>query len=257
MAFDMFTIRLALVCYTFALEIFHPFENLPISDGLRGSLVWQTTFFTLWNGYFYIIYFIAFLFFFALFALIRQVILFKMKRNPQFREKVEKRKALVEVKRAAKAAEDRAKGKTPESPRMVYAKIGVNLILSVIMTVNCAVWNRYTDAPSVLDGSLARFYEMATLSAQIFGYELAALAVFFPVIIAIKAFCGRCRAQRGAATGLPTTVETTETNHRRVSMDEKVLIDLSDGMDYVSEKMNLNQVPYKDEEEAELRRPLL
>ncbi|KAL0581642.1 hypothetical protein V5O48_000343 [Marasmius crinis-equi] len=253
----LFTIRLAIVAYTFLLEVLHPFTDLPISDGIRDSLTWQTSFFTLWNGYFYTIYIIAFVFFFALFALIRKVVVLKMKRNPEFRAKVEKRKAILEVKRAAKAAEDRAKGKAPQSTRMVYVRLAVDLMLTVVMTVNCAVWNRYTDAPTVPDGSLRRFYEMFNISIQTFGLEMAVLAILLPIVFSIKALFRRRRARRNAANNVAPVAQTAEVDNGQGPINEKVLIDLSDGVDYVSEKMNLNQVPYKDEEEGELRQPLL
>ncbi|KAG7095506.1 hypothetical protein E1B28_006245 [Marasmius oreades] len=250
----MLKLRLAIVLYTFVLEALFPFPSLPVSESIQKSLIWQTSFFTLWNGYFYIIYFIAFLYFFSIFFVIRQAILNRMKRNSDFRQKVEERKAVYEVKRAAKAAEDRAKGKIPQSPRRVWAKIVINLALSVIMTVNCAVWNRYTDAPTVLDGSLRRFYEMFRLSSRIFVLEMVVLSLLLPVIFGIKVLRARRAARRNAAAG---SVQTTEIlADGRAPMNEKVLIDLSDGLDYISEKMDLNQTPYKDEE-AELREPLL
>lgn len=256
MALDFFKLRLAIVFYTFLLEALFPFTSLPISESVRESLTWQTTFFALWNGYFYIIYFIAFLFFLGLFSVIRQIILLKMKRNPDFRQKIEERKSILEVKRAAKAAEDRAKGKIPESPRRVWAKTIVSLVLSVVMTVNCAVWNRYTEAPTVLDGSLGRFYEMFQRSMEIFILELAVLSLLLPIIIAFKVLRARRVARRNPAASIASAQMAEVTADDRGPMNEKVLIDLSDGLEYISEKMELNQSPYNDEE-AELREPLL
>ncbi|KAF9269550.1 hypothetical protein L218DRAFT_953165 [Marasmius fiardii PR-910] len=256
MALDFFKLRLAIAVYTFLLQVLSPFTSLPVSESTQKSLTWQTTFLTLWNGYYYIIFLIAFLFFFGLFFITRQAILYKMKRNPEFRQKVEERKAISEVKRAAKAAEDRAKGKVPESPNRVWAKIAITLVLSVVMTVNCAVWNRYTDAPTVLDGSLRRLYEMLRFSFLVFILELAVFSLLLPILIGFKVLRSRRLARRNAAAGT-TTVQMAEVPvDDRAPMNEKILIDLSDGMEYISEKIDLNQSPYKDEE-AELREPLL
>ncbi|ESK95367.1 hypothetical protein Moror_3892 [Moniliophthora roreri MCA 2997] len=250
---DWTKIRLAIALYTFLLEGFYPFANVPVSDGIRQNLVWQTTFFSLWSGFFSVMVMMMFLLCLAVISIIKPIVALKMKRNAEFRQKVEERRAAVQQKRAKKAAEDLANGKQPKSRARAVGEIMGHIILSVIMTVNCAVFNR-REAPTVLEGSLEQFYIMLRISAVCVAIELAFIALWRVPVAICKARKER-RAREIMVQGSSAS-QTTEVHASHGAADEKLLIDFTDGVDYLSEKMQLKAQEVNDEE-AGAREPLL
>ncbi|KAK7032312.1 hypothetical protein VNI00_013271 [Paramarasmius palmivorus] len=250
---DWTKIRLAIAFYTFLLEGFYPFTELPVSEGIRKSLVWQTTFFSLWSGFFSVIMMMMFFIFFSLFSIVSPIVALKMQRSPEFRKRVEERRAAVQQKRAKKAAEDLANGILPKSRARAIGEIMGHIILSVVMTVNCAIFNRL-EAPTVLEGSLQQFYSMLKISAVCVVIELCFIAMW-RIPIAIYRARKERRDREIMAQG-SSAVQTVQVQPGHGAADEKLLIDFTDGVEFVSEKIQLKAQEVNDEEAA-VREPLL
>ncbi|EEB97200.1 hypothetical protein MPER_03530, partial [Moniliophthora perniciosa FA553] len=177
--------------------------------GTRQNLVWQAAFFSLWSGFFVMIMIMMFSLCFATISIIKPVVALEMKRNAEFRQKIEERRAAVQQRRAKRAAEDLANGKQPKSRARIVGEIMGHIILSVIMTVNCAVFNRME------------------VSAVCVVIELAFIALWRIPVAIYKARKER-RAREIAAQGSPA-VQTIEVHASHGAADEKLLIDFADG----------------------------
>ncbi|KAE9402159.1 hypothetical protein BT96DRAFT_918356 [Gymnopus androsaceus JB14] len=237
MRFNPFSaIRYAVAVYGLALEYLYPFTSLPfaisISDELQESLKFQSQIASYLSAVASLSFLVMFFYFMVFFTTLHGVIGIGIRYLPAFREKVEKR-----IAEKAKKAQNNNKKKP--SKRAVWASITFNIFFSVAMIINDAIFNRSEDAASLKDGAIERFYYMG-LYLVIFGCML--------LFAWARALYRARRQQRAVAdeeSRLPPSemAEVEVEGEKRAFVLEEKLIDFSDGMDGLYEKMEAYAAP--------------
>jgi flagellar biosynthesis/type III secretory pathway M-ring protein FliF/YscJ len=239
-------IRYGAAIYGLTLEYFYPFNSLPfaisISDELKESLKYQTEIVSYFSAVSSVAFLSLFFYFMAILIAIRGAIHLVMRCRPAFREKVEKRLAEKALK---------TQNKKKPSKRAVWSNIIFNILFSTVMIINDAIFNRLEDVISLKEGAIRRFQYllhriMPTIYMHLAIYTVVfALAILFSAVL--RAYRKR-RQQRAAAeeeSRLPPSemAEVETEGQKGVFVLEEKLIDLSDGMDGLYEKMEAYAAP--------------
>jgi len=159
-------------------------------------------------------------------------------------EKVEKR-----IAEKAKKAQNNNKKKP--SKRAVWASITFNIFFSVAMIINDAIFNRSEDAASLKDGAIERFYYVYNNVMRIMYAQMGLYLVIFGCMLLFawaRALYRARRQQRAVAdeeSRLPPSemAEVEVEGEKRAFVLEEKLIDFSDGMDGLYEKMEAYAAP--------------
>ncbi|KAJ3740161.1 hypothetical protein DFH05DRAFT_454304 [Lentinula detonsa] len=242
-------LRYAVALYGLALEALYPFDSLPvtISDEIKESLKAQAKD----VSYFSAVVSLSFLSFFfhliVMFSLVHGAVRLAMHYRPRFRELVEKRIAEKSLKAQNKK----------RSGRAVLRDVLFNLLFSVLLVVNDIIFNRSADASSFKQGVLERFHDMMQDALRIISVQSATFSVmlFFAIFfVMVRAICRRLRARRTIADeesrlAPDDMVEVTMEGQKTFALEEK-LVDISDGIDVIYEKMESYAVPPAVEAEA-------
>ncbi|KAF9070701.1 hypothetical protein BDP27DRAFT_583544 [Rhodocollybia butyracea] len=244
------TLRYIVAAYGLVLQANYPFDSLPITDSVKESLKRQVPIIVQSSAIFSLSVLCMLLWTTTLLCTIRLTILLAMRFRPAFREKMQKRAA----NKAKKALEAQKKKK-----RVSWLSIVINLILSTAMIVNDAIYNRPEDAASFQEGVLARAQYLLAFSKTlvILQMEIVGVCVVFTVIFA--AIRRRFRTRRAAADeesrlAPSETVQAEMVQAQPGSVLDEKLIDISDGVDGVYEKVEAyvsrdkaNSTEYKEE----------
>ncbi|KAJ3999081.1 hypothetical protein F5050DRAFT_1069200 [Lentinula boryana] len=251
-------IRYAAALYGVALEVFYPFDSLPvtISDEIKESLKAQAKDVSYLSAIISLSVLSLFCHLAVTFSLVHGAVRLAMHYRPRFRELVEKRMAEKSLK---------AQNKKKRSGRAVLRDVLFNLFFSVLLVVNDIIFNRSEDASSFKQGVLERFHYMMQDALNIICFQSATfcLMLFFAIFFfMVRAIYRRRRARRTVAdeeVGLAPgdMVEVTMEGQKTFALEEK-LVDLSDGIDVIYEKMESYAVPPPVEAEAtDVEEPLI
>ncbi|KAJ4474469.1 hypothetical protein J3R30DRAFT_3707394 [Lentinula aciculospora] len=229
-------IRYAIAFYGLALEAFYPFDSLPvnISDEIKESLKSQAKDVNYFSAV-VSLSFIAMFFYIIVAMSIAHGVFRLMMLRPKFRELMEKRLA-----ERALNAQDKKK----PSKRAILRSIVFNMLLSVLLVVNDIIFNRPDDALSFKEGVIARcqylshdaqlafFVQFATLAA------MSLLAIIFVSLTAIYRRSRQSRAVGDEESRLaPGEMTEVAVEGQKTFVLEEKLVDISDGIDGIYEKM--------------------
>ncbi|KIK64008.1 hypothetical protein GYMLUDRAFT_241230 [Collybiopsis luxurians FD-317 M1] len=244
-------IRYGVALYGLLLEAFYPFDTLPfaitISDGVKESLKSQARAVISWSAIVSLSFILLFFYLLALFTSLRCALGLFMRLRPDLKEIAKKRVAERKAKREAE-------NKKKPSKLAVLGRILSNLFFSIAMIINDAVFNRAEDAASYQDGVYQRFQLLRDQTRPILRVQIVLLTfifVFAAIFTLVRAMVRQRRQQRAAARASADEEsrlapgEMVEVEAQQIPtrvLDEK-LIDLSDSMDVVYEKMESYAAP--------------
>ncbi|KAJ3979587.1 hypothetical protein F5890DRAFT_1478419 [Lentinula detonsa] len=243
-------IRYTAALYGLALEVFYPFDSLPvtISDEMKESLKSQAKDISYLSAIVSLSYLSLFFYLVVVFSLVHEVVRLAMHYCPRFRELVEKRTAEKSLE---------AQNKKKRSGRAVFIDVLSNLFFSVLLVVNDIIFNRSADASSFKQGVLERFHDTMQDALNIITFQSATprhMLTFAIFSSMVRTIYRRRRARRtmadeeiGLAPG--DMVEVTMEGQKTFALEEK-LVDISDGIDVIYEKMESYAVPPAVEAEA-------
>ncbi|KAE9402163.1 hypothetical protein BT96DRAFT_937323 [Gymnopus androsaceus JB14] len=153
--YPFFIICYAVAVYGLALEYLYPFNSLPfaisISDELQESLKFQSMIVNYFSAFASLSFLVWFFYSMVLIITVHGVIRIVMRYRPAFREKVEKR--IADSETTLKAQNNNKK----PSSRALWGSLTCNILFSVAMVINDAIFNRSEDAASLKDGTIERF----------------------------------------------------------------------------------------------------
>ncbi|KAJ3725044.1 hypothetical protein DFJ43DRAFT_1089572 [Lentinula guzmanii] len=243
-------IQYAAALYGLALEVLYPFDSLPviISDETKESLKAQAKDVTHLSAIISLSFLSLFFHLIVIFSLVHGAVRLAMHYRPRFRELVEKRMAEKALK---------AQNKKKRSRRAVVIDVLFNLLCSVLLVVNDIIFNRSADASSFKQGVLERFHDMMQDALRIVFVQSATFSamLFFSIFFfMIRSIYRRLRARRTMADeesrlAPGDMVEVTMEGQKTFALEEK-LVDISDGIDVIYEKMESYAVPPAVEAEA-------
>ncbi|KAE9402167.1 hypothetical protein BT96DRAFT_918369 [Gymnopus androsaceus JB14] len=233
-----FAIRCAVAIYGLALECLYPFNSLPfaisISDELQESLKFQThdsrtTFLPVAS----LSFLVLFCYFVLSITTILGVIGIVMRYYPAFREKVQK----CVAERAQKT-----QNKKKPSKRAVWASLTFNILFSVAMVINDAIFNRSEDAASLKDGAIERYNYVFDNVMQVVIFGCWSLITCARALRALYRGYRAHRQQRAVADQesglLPSETAEVEVEGKKVAFVlAEMLVDFYDGIDGWCEKM--------------------
>ncbi|KAE9402154.1 hypothetical protein BT96DRAFT_918352 [Gymnopus androsaceus JB14] len=238
-------IRYSAAIYGLALEYLYPFNSLPfaisISDELQESLKYQAQAVSLWSAIVSIAFLNLFVFFFAIFSLAHGMLALAMYYRPALREKVQKRMAEKALKR---------QNKKKPSRRAAWGSIMFNVFFSIAMIINDAIFNRSEDAASLKDGVIERFQYLLTSSSFIIRIQMQVFTFIFAfaLLFSLLRTIIRRRRQQGVVADEESRLtsgemaQVEEVQQSEFVVEEK-LIDFSDGMNGLYEKMEAYAAP--------------
>lgn len=253
------TIRYGVAAYGLVLEALYPFTSLPfaisISDELQESLKFQANIVNYFSAVCSFSFLVMFAYFMGFMLTIHGFIRLVMHYRPQFREKVEKRMA-------QKALKDKEQNKKRPSKRAVWGGLAWNISFSIAMIINDAIFNRNEDAASWKDGAIDRFQYLLDHVMTIIYFQLAMYSVLigFAVLFSVTRRLVQARRQRRAAAAheasrepVSEMAEVEAEGKKDGFVLEEKLIDFSDGMDSMYEKIETYAAPPP----AESQEPLI
>eukprot|EP00914_Ancora_sagittata_P000300 GHVO01000836.1.p1 GENE.GHVO01000836.1~~GHVO01000836.1.p1 ORF type:complete len:272 (+),score=30.53 GHVO01000836.1:35-817(+) len=239
--------RYALVAYGLLLEAFYPFDSLPfaiiISNAAKESLKSQAHDLAFWSAVISmsllsicVIMTVWYIYMYCIIAIVAYI-------RPSVREHMDK--CMAERK-----AKDAAQNKKKPSRRALWTTVLLNLLFSVATIVNDAIFNRPEDAVSFEEGVLQRAQYLQEITRSIVRAQLMILPILFflGLVFSLVRTMIRLRRKRGAiadeesrlAHGEIVEVEVQQTTTQIL---EGKLVDLSDGMGFMYEKMESYTVP--------------
>ncbi|KAF5391215.1 hypothetical protein D9757_003072 [Collybiopsis confluens] len=245
--------RYGAAAYGLVLQAFYPFDTLPfaitISDGAKESLKYQAHQLAYWSAV-VSMSFLSIIFILSVwFIFVRSIVAFAMRIRPSFRESVEKRMA---ERRAKKETQDK---KTP-SKRAMWGYLLLNTAFSVATIGNDIIFNRPEDAASFKEGIQQRIEYLVEINRIIVRTQLSFLyiMVFLSLIFSLVRTGVRRYRQRRAAARATADEEGRLAPGEMVEIEVQVqqttthvlegkLVDLSDGMDIMYEKMESYAAP--------------
>ncbi|KAJ3763178.1 hypothetical protein EV360DRAFT_78600 [Lentinula raphanica] len=230
-------IRYAVAFYGLALEAFYPFDCLPfaISDEVKESLKAQARDINYFSAVVSLSFLSFFFYFAAIFAFIHGSVRLAMRYRPGFRELVEKRMA-------EKA--EKAQNKKKRSRRAVLRGLLFNMLFSVFLIINDVIFNRLEDASSYEEALTERFHYIADSALRVVCVQFLTLSVMFffgMTFFIVRGLVRRCRASRAPADEesrlAPGEMTEVPPEGQKIYVLEEKLVDISDGIDGIYEKM--------------------
>ncbi|KAJ3826206.1 hypothetical protein F5880DRAFT_1546465 [Lentinula raphanica] len=244
-------IRYAVAFYGLALEAFYPFDCLPftISDEMKESLKAQAKDINYFSAVVSLSFLAVFFYFAAIFALIHGSVRLAMRYRPKFRQLVEKRMAEKALK---------AQNKKKRSRRAVLRGVLFNLLFSVFLIINDVIFNRPEDAATFEQAVTERFdyiVDNAMLIVSVQFLTLSLMMFLGMTFSLVRALVRRRRTSRAPADEesrlAPGEMTEVPTEAQKTYVLEEKLVDISDGIDGIYEKMETYAVSADAETKAD------